>query len=347
MPIPRVAFVFLFLAVCLASQPLRAETLRSASSPLRIPQPAAGLVAYAARHGIPLQGISFASDAGASRAGDETIFLLDLQHPAGARQWLVRLVADMPARQKEEPKPLREDIIFTSTGLELHYPNTPAVLDIEFIGPFGPDTPGDAAVTISRGRTIVGAESLELGLIHYCESSVDISRRLKAAGITDPVYQGFGKRPGPDAIAAGRKAAAAFQLTSEEERLAFSVYFALRSFYAAAAEIPACRAVLEQVLQKPSLWSVAKSLGLNTNFEYGWHEVSRLPDGPVPGPGPVYALPVKLALNDQPALKVSLAVTTTQPPLRNCAGIVSLVAEHPADPGKRVQLHLLSARPAQ
>jgi hypothetical protein len=199
---------------------------------------------------------------------------------------------------------------------------------------------------VSRGHAVVSAESLHLGLVRYCESAFAIAARLKAAGIDNPSYTGSSNRPKPDVIEAGRKAVAAFGLTAEEERLAFSVYFALRSFYQACSEIPTCRNVLEQVIQKPSLWSVATNIGVNMNFEYGWHKVEPYPADQLPLSTPAYLLPLRMSVNGKPALEALLLATSTQPPLRTCAGIFALAAAHPTDENKRVYLRVLSARSA-
>lgn len=318
-----------------------------ASSPLEI-SPFPAVTDYAARHGLAVEGLEFAPDADTARPGDEVVYLLELQQPGGRQQWLVRLTAghDDPKRSMHS---IPADTIYTSTGLELRYTHTPAAIDVEFIGPFATDAATGAPVAIRRGRAIVSAESLRLGLERYCESAPLIAGREKAAGLEHSVYYAFfggSRRPKPKAIESGRKAAAAFGLTPEEERLNFSVYFALRSFYQAASEIPSCRDVLEQVLQKPSFWSIAGQLGLNATFKYGWQGVRILPAGRFPVSTPVYVLPVSLALNGQPALVAELAVTSTRPPLRNCAGIVALVAGHPTDARKLVFMRLLSARTA-
>jgi hypothetical protein len=313
------------------------------ATPLPGSVPYSSVARYAASHKIALQDISTRSSEPA-RTDDEVIYLLTLQIGTSAEQWLVRLGAAALDPRKGDRMALPTDTIFTSTGLELRYAHTPAAVAIEFIGPFEEGTPPDATIPTHRGRTVVSAESLQLGLARYCESGLAIAARLKTAGIANPSYNGFGNRPDAKTIEAGRQAAAAFQLAPEEERLAFSVFFALRAFYTAASEIPACREVLAQVVQKPSVWSIARNFGINTNFEYGWHQVSRMPDDAWPVSSPVYALPVKLALSGTPALKLSLAVTDTRPPLRHCAGIVGIVAEHPTDPTRRVLIHLLSAR---
>ena len=306
-----------------------------------------GLIAYAAQHAIPLEGIEFSADIDRSHKGDETVFVFSLQQDKGFKQWLVRMVADDLNSQKGESKSLKESTMFTSTGQELHYIHSPTALAVEFIGPFDPGTDSDANFSIKRARTLVSAESLRQGMDQYCHSGLEIAARLKTAGITVPIYYGGYNRPSTGAIAAGRAAAAAFQLTPEEERLAFSVYFSLQAFYSAATEISACRDVMEQVLQKPSLWSLLGNLGVNTNFDYGWQEVETAVGNKFPTQAPVYLLPVRLSLNNRPAVKVTLAVSSTRPPLRNCAGIVALCAEHPTDETKRIFIRLVSAHAAK
>lgn len=323
-----------------------ASLASAAAPPLLAPneiRPSPAVVEYAAKNGIAIEGIAFAPEGSKTQPGDEITYVLAVQQPAGQRQWLVRIIA----AETPDTAAIPDDTIYTSTGLELRYTHQPAALDIEFIGPFEPGAVNRAQVTSSRARNIVSAEALQEGLIRYCESSVDITRRLRAAGIEQPVYHGMGSRPKPGEIEAGRKAAAAFGLTAEEERIAFSVFFALRAFYQAASEIPGCRDALEQVVQKPSLWSVASSLGVNSGFLYGWQAVLPLPPEHSPVSLPTHVLPVRLTLNNQPALISGLAVTDTRPPLRNGAGIVALFAEHPKDPSKRAYLRLLSARPAK
>ncbi|HET7536089.1 MAG TPA: hypothetical protein VFJ90_06530 [Candidatus Didemnitutus sp.] len=340
--VPTLLLVLGFAASAFGAAP----TMPPVKSPLEI-DPFASVVAYAASHGIAVQGVETAGPTSTPQPGDEVVYLLSLLQRTDMQQWLVRITAGRPDPKDGKTKPIPDDTIYTSTGQELRYTNTPAVLDLEFIGPFTATTANDAKILIRRGHTVVSAESLQTGLARYCEGSLGVAERLKAAGIEHPVFYGSGSRPKADVIEAGRKQAAAFGLTPEEERLAFSVYFALRSFYFAASEVQGCREVLEQVLQKPSLWSVASNFGLNTNFKYGWQEVGTLTPGLAPVSSPVFVLPVKLSINDQPALQAMLAVTSTEPPLRNCAGIVALSIVHPTNTDKRVALRLLSAHPAK
>ena len=302
------------------------------------------LFAYARSHSIPLHGIELTGETEPPRKGDETIFLLSLQEGRGFKQWLVRLRYDDLNPRKNETRPLPADTMFTSTGLELTFVNTPAALAVQLIGPFlpGEETPG--RISLKSGRALVGAESLQQGMDQYARSSLAIAARLKAAGIGRPNYGGSSRRPSAKEVESGRHEAATFQLTPEEERLAFSVFFSLRSFFTAANEIPACREILEQVVQKPSLWSIAGNLGVGANFEYGWQEVETVAEDPIGLHAPAYRVPVRVYLNGKPAVKSTIIVSTTRPPLRTSAGIVAICAEHPTEEGRRLFLRLLSAR---
>lgn len=341
MPLRRLVFLLLLSA---PSSAMHAAASAPPPKPVVEILPYAVTASYAAQHGIALEGIPPPDASATPQSGDSVIYLLELQRGTAWRQWLVRLTADRPDPGQGDPASLPADTIYTSTGQALVYTHTPVALAVEFIGPFTNESNGAAKVATRRGRAVVSAESLELGLVRYCESSLPIADRLKAAGIAEPVYYGTGDKPKPDTIEAGQKAAAAFGLTPDEERLAFSVYFALRSFYQAASGITACREVLEEVIAKPSLWSVATNLGLNTSFNYGWHHVQSIPRDAVPLPSAAYLLPVTVGINTRFALKAAIIVTDTAPPLRTSAGIVAILAEHPEDPSRRVYLRLMSAQ---
>jgi len=305
------------------------------------------LQAYAGAHAIPLQGIDRTGADPVARPGDEVILLLALQQPAGFDQWLVRLRYEKPDANRGENRALPEDRIYTSTGLDLHYPNSPAALEVEFIGPFPAATSPQqkpAATAVKTARAVVSAESLRQGMAEYARSSLEIRERLQAAGIANPKYFGSSNKLSAAETAAGREAAAAFQLSPAEERLAFSVVFSLRSFFMAASGIPACADLMEKVIQKPSLWSLATNLGLNTNFKYGWHHVQAVPADRVDVSTPAYFIPVQLSLNDRLAVKATFVATLPQPPLQTSAGILAICAEHPTDDTKRLFIRVLSAR---
>jgi len=67
----------------------------------------------------------------------------------------------------------------------------------------------------------------------------------------------------------------------------------------------------------------------------------------VPTQPPVYYLPMGFLLNHRPGIRVSLAVTTPQPPLLGCGGILGILAEKPSQKETYLTVRVLSARLAR
>src|SRR2546422_9385059 len=60
--------------------------------------------------------------------------------------------------------------------------------------------------------------------------------------------------------------------------------------------------------------------------------------------GPVYHLPLVLKLNKDPALTLTFVVTSPNPPLLACAGVVGLLAEKPGQTQNYLTFRVLTAR---
>lgn len=332
----------LVVFACIAGRVPAAAAPDITCDPLTPVAPVPSLVAFASSHGIPLEGIAVAAEGAVRQKGDHLVFLLALEKGGTTTQWLARLESDDLTKKEQAMKPLPDDVIHTSTGLHLHYPNTPTALLVEFIGPFSAGSTRQPGAP-EQARSLVSREYIELGIAQYCRSALQITKRLQAAGITAGSYGGSTSIPSAEAVARGKQAAAAFGLTPEEERLTFSVYFALRTFFGAAMEIPGNQHVLEQVIKKPSVWSVVSQFGVNTEFKYNWQEVQVAPEGKAAVQQPVYLLSVLLSLNNTPAVKANLAVSEPRPPLQASAGILAICAEHPTAADRRLFIRVLSA----
>ena len=333
---------FLVLFACIAGRVSAAAAPGITCDPLTPVAPVPPLIAFASGHGIPLAGLAVSAVGAVPQKSDQAVFLLALEKGGTTQQWLVRLETDDLTKKERTMKPLPDDVIHTSTGLHLHYPNTRTALGVEFIGPFDADSTRQPGAP-ERARSLVSREYLDLGIAQYCRSALQIAPRVQAAGITDYSYSGSTSVPSPETVARGRQAAAAFGLTPEEERLTFSVYFALRTFLEAARAIPGNQHVLEQVIRKPSVWSVVRHFGVDTTFSYAWEDVEVAPEGTAAVQQPVYLLPVLLSLNDTPAVKANLAVSEPRPPLQAGAGILAICAEHPTATDRRLFIRMLSA----
>ena len=345
MRLQRAGPFFLVLSACIAGPVPAAAALGVTCDPLTPVGPVPSLVAFASSHGIPLEGIAVPVEGAVPQKGDQVVFLLALEKGGTTKQWLVRLETDDLTQKERAMKPLPEDVMYTSTGLELHYTNTRTALLVELIGPFSTGSTRQPGAP-EQARALVSREYLDLGIAQYCRSALQITKRKQAAGITDDSYSGSYSMPSAEVVARGKQAAAAYGLTPEEERLTFSVYFALRTFFGAASEIPGNQHVLEQVIQKPSVWSVIRHLGVVVRLNSDDESVQVAPEGKAAVQQPVYLLPVLLAMNDTPAVKANLAVSEPLPPLQASAGILAICAEHPKAADRRLFIRMLSARRA-
>ena len=101
-----------------------------------------------------------------------------------------------------------------------------------------------------------------------------------------------------------------------------------------------------KILDLPSLWSVLKRGGVSANFRMESKRIvpANPADWGLPARASLYHLPLVLELNNQPALNITLAVTSPQPPLLACGGIVGLRAERPEDKENYLILSIDSAR---
>lgn len=340
--------MLLFFGVAIAAR--GASDAPLTPDPLTAIEPVPGLVSFAAVARIPLRGVDLGQPDALLEPGQNVTLLITLKKDETVQQWLIRLSPDA-LTESERARPLPPDtLIYTSTGRSLNYAFSHAALRLELIGPFSarptaegktmPDPP------TRRARTVVNGNFLAAGIADYCGAGLDITRRIERAGITKPVYTAGGNKPSLETVEKGRRFADAIQLTEEEERAAFSVYFSLTTFFGAAMEIPAMRELLEEVVDRPSLWSVVRHTGVHPSFNFFWTAARAVEESRAGLPAAVYQLPVQTYLNGKLGLNATFAVIRPRGPLTTCAGIVAICAVHPAKPGRQLFLRVLSAQRA-
>jgi len=324
-----------------------AEKLLFTPDPLTPVAPVPSLVAFAGAHRISLAGIDLADAGAAPQKGDRVTLLVTLFHGSAFQQWLACLESDELTEKESRLKPPDDAVIHTSTGLALRYRTTRAALRIKFIGPFSPNSVAsrgpDEADLVKQARTLVSPEYLNSGFDGYCRSALEIAPRVNASGVK-PHYTAGSMPRSPEELKAAKPFSDAVHLTPEEERLDFGVYFSVVQFFSAAIEVAAFQDVLEQVVNKPSVWSVISHAGLRMDLSFWWMDVQAIADNRAGVALPAYQFPLRVFLNGALGVKATLAVTTPRPPLQTCAGIVAMCVEHPTDASKRVFIRLLAAR---
>jgi hypothetical protein len=157
-----------------------------------------------------------------------------------------------------------------------------------------------------------------------------------------------------EAIFAWRAAEDAGKTVTDEERaeamrVVAATFGTLSSLLQLIQSVESLQAVLWQVMEKPSLLSLAVNLGVDLTIELGG-DVEALGADALPPElrgRPVYRLPLTIHLNGEPALECTLTVTTPAPPLELVAGVVRIDGWRSTDPSRRIVLELLGARLAE
>lgn len=122
---------------------------------------------------------------------------------------------------------------------------------------------------------------------------------------------------------------------------------ALITFFMGVQNTPGLREILWDVTELPSVWSVLKHGGkVNPGFNIE-EDIAAVEPGAWTMPDrSLYRMGIALSLNEQPALRISLTVTSPLPPLLTTAGIVGIVAQPPGKKDKRMDLRVVAAHRA-
>jgi hypothetical protein len=232
----------------------------------------------------------------------------------------------------------------------LFYKNSRTALDVHFIGPFretGNTSPEKLVSQLMEPhRTLVSREQLNFGLDRYAQTAINFTKRSLAAGyrINDLSYIGA---PGPltnEQLKKGEQFVKAVHPAEDEERIVFSVTFALNAFLSSALEIDDFSSLVDPVINRPSIWSVISKFGVNRFLKYSPGDVKLYDAGYLGINLPAYELPLKMFLNNTLALQAAIIMTSSRVPLQTCGGIVSVYAEHPLNHENKLVIQLAAAR---
>ena len=122
---------------------------------------------------------------------------------------------------------------------------------------------------------------------------------------------------------------------------------AVQSYFEVIQNTPGLRDILFDILDLPSAWSRIRNRGIKEvefHFERERVEQVRAGEEALSEFGPVYHLPLVLKLNKDPALNLTFIVTSPNPPLLACAGVVGLLAEKPGQTQNYLTFRVLTAR---
>jgi hypothetical protein len=232
------------------------------------------LIKFAKAHDIPLSGIYLAREPSNPHEGDKITLLITLFEGSESQQWLAIIKQDNLTIEERHLEPLPEDVIYTSTGRELHFKNTRTALDVYLIGPFTLDGSTEQDMLNYKlktpYKTLVSREHLSLGLDRYALTAIELTKRSVSVGAKkeDLFYIGAPSPLSKNQLKQGQRYFKLIHPTEEEESIRFNVTLALNAFLSAAFDVDEFRDIIYKVLERPSIWSVISGFGVSRGLWY-------------------------------------------------------------------------------
>lgn len=308
--------------------------------------PFPNLAAVARSNQISLAGIDPIATNGGLKPGDSIAALIAFhENKARQTQWLLHLQVVPPDDKEKTNSPVPPMVLYTTTGTRLEFTNTPAFVSLRTLGPFAeagvrkPPKLQDQIerVTLNEGFLALGLDQASAVVLRLNTANVPHGKGLFS----------FAGKPFRDAeVAAGRKLAEELQLTEAEQRAMAGVGPALISYFSIVQRTAGLEDILFKLIDLPSLWSILRRGGVVAHFRMESKRIAsaNAADWELPASTPLYHLPFVLELNNQPALNVTLAVTSPQSPLLACGDIVGLMAERPGDKERFLTVRTVTAQ---
>ena len=305
--------------------------------------PCASLVAAAQANSIPLEQIDPATEEDRLNPGDSISALITLFEKGRHKQWLVYLEVVAPTAEESAQKPRPPMVLYSSYGGTQACVSAPAFVVVRTFGPFAnADKPRKPAKAPEKGaRFELNQGFLSLGL-HEAAAAFQSLEQGSIRGNWWVRQKPFNEAE----LAKGRALAARLQLTEDRERAMIGAVPAMLSYFEVVRNSPGLSDIFFEVVDLPSAWSLLRNAGIRNvglRFDKGAGQTEATSWG-LPESAPARHFPMVLDLNDQRALNLRFVVTSPDPPLLACAGVIGMLAEHPTDKDKYLTLRIVSAR---
>lgn len=297
--------------------------------------------------GISLDGIAPPSSDKTLAPGDFAAGLVTLNEKKKPRtQWLIYFLVTTNSPAAKKPKPL---VLYTCTGHQYSFSSSPAVMQVRTLGPFKENAAArrrnsfdDESATVDVNQDFLG-----IGLDQGAAAAFRWNAVSHLHGGTN-FLDLFNCRPKPFSNARTNRDSqldAQWQVTTNEERAVAGWHPACGSYFDSVQDTPGLDGILWKVVDLPSLWSFVKNRGVTVGMWLNNKVIDRYtPAGwNLPTDSPAYSMPLMIFVNQHKTLRVTFIVTSPQPPLLTCGGIIGFLAENPADEQNYLTLRIISA----
>jgi hypothetical protein len=337
----NVSCLGLLLCLCLCFEVSAQEATPGFVSRLAPVAPMPALAQVAKANHIPLEQIDPTVETNRVSPGDSFTAVVALFSRRPETQWLLFLQGVEPTPKELKENPPRTMVIYNTLSHKLEFPSAPAFVALRTIGPFV------AGETRKKPRDETTRFVLDQGYLGLgLEQAAAAILRMHRSGVKGPCMSGTDPF-GDDVIGKCRKADETWHINPAEERALAGSLPALLSYFKTAQEAPELLDILAKALDRPSLWSLLWNRGISsTSFEWDPPRIAPADasEWQVSGRPAAYYCPMTLFLNHHPSLDLTLVVTSPQPPLLSCGGVLGLLAEKPGDKQIYLTLRIVSAR---
>src|ERR1051325_5547081 len=322
-----------FVSACCAGAPAEIP------SKLKPIAPCPALVSAAETNRIPLAGTDSLSAATGLNPGDSVTILGTLEQKGNRTQWVLYIEA-AAAGAKKAPAKKSEPLSINAFGTPMKFESKPVAAKLRMLGPFTVTSPSkQSKAQVRTAEFFLNESFLSLGFEQAAAVMAGWNEQTNFESATSLIASPTSRTNKPSHR----------ELTFAEKRGVIGAVPALMSYFDIVQNTDGLEEILSKLVEKPSLWSIIRHLGVQANFSFGGagdgYPVRANPsDWSLPASASVYYFPWSLRLNDTPALKVTFVVTTPDPPLLICGGVVGLLAEKVGDEETYMTLRVISAK---
>ncbi len=288
------------------------------------------LAAAAQTNHIAIGQFDSLSDTNGLHPGDAATVLVTFVQKEKRLQWLLHFEATAPDASKPLPKKPATFVVNSGFGPPMKFESKTVAAKLRLLGPFAvtnTSKPPKAAVT--DAQFFLNQDFLGLRLD---QSAALLSRWSQTTNFDGAITS---------------KAIQAMNPTPAEKRAICAAFPALFSYGDIVQHTEGLDDLFFKLVEFPSVWSLVRHLGVTMDFSFGNGEpacAANPADWNLPASAPVYYFPWLLRLNQKPAMKVTLVVTSPRPPLLICGGVVGLLAERAGSDDTYMTMTLVSAK---
>jgi hypothetical protein len=291
-------------------------------------------------------------------AGDAVVVWIGATRGTNSQQWLLRLTRGVATPIEQQAHRQKEITKYVSWGPVVSFKSEVDALDVWIAGPVDTtaraedQTQPQPTVSIRKTRLFVAGDFLRLGLDKSERISSSIVSRSQQIAAEDPSFTlgnlySLDQPIRAEKIGHAQPVAQRLGLTPEMARSWIGGYVALEAFYNLANGVPELKEIAEIACEKPSVLKLARlAFGTRLHTSFGGANLAPVDSGKVgllPIPMESYDTPFGFQLGKDPIVHGVMLVTNPSPPLDVSAGILALIAGHPTDKTRAVELRIIGS----